>query len=160
VHLFIISPISFRAENNPDHKFIEDNVPFTMLLGKPWIDKDQTQRKEEEDLEKKKQELRDFMTKRIAHLLKEQEDQSKLLRARHRDVELERTKEDLRYLSVKESREPTPHREKVFPLNPSKDHQQCEVTMPREDQNQNRKRNIETKITGKKARSSITRKKR
>jgi hypothetical protein len=65
-------------------KFIENNAPFTMLLGKTWIEKDQTRRKEEEDLEQKKQDLRDFMTKRITHLLKEQEDQSKLLRARHR----------------------------------------------------------------------------
>ena len=23
-------------------KFIEDNVPFTMLLGKPWVDRDQS----------------------------------------------------------------------------------------------------------------------
>ena len=26
-------------------KFIENNSPFVMLLGKPWIEKDQTQRK-------------------------------------------------------------------------------------------------------------------
>jgi hypothetical protein len=45
-----------------------------MLIGKTWIEKDKTQRKEEEALKQKKQELRDFMTKRIAHLLKEQED--------------------------------------------------------------------------------------
>ena len=29
-------------------KFIENNAPFTMLLGKPWIEKDQTRSKEEE----------------------------------------------------------------------------------------------------------------
>jgi hypothetical protein len=58
----------------------------------------------------------------------------------------------LRYLSVQESRAPTPDREEVFPLNPGKYHQQHEVTMPREDKNQNGKRNTETKITGKKAR--------
>jgi hypothetical protein len=36
-----------------------------MLLGKPWIDKDHTRRKEEEVLEQKNQELKDFMTRRI-----------------------------------------------------------------------------------------------
>jgi hypothetical protein len=45
---------------------------------------------------------------------------------------VERIHEDLRQLSIQESREPTPDREEVFPLNPSKDHQQCEVTIPRE----------------------------
>ena len=30
-------------------KFIEDISPFTMLLGKPWIDRDQDRRKEEEE---------------------------------------------------------------------------------------------------------------
>jgi hypothetical protein len=29
-------------------KFIENNTPFTMLLGKPWIERDQARRKEEE----------------------------------------------------------------------------------------------------------------
>jgi hypothetical protein len=52
-------------------KFIENNAPFAMLLGKTWIDKDHARRKEEEVLEKKKQELKDFMTRRIAHLIKE-----------------------------------------------------------------------------------------
>jgi hypothetical protein len=28
--------------------FIEDNAPFTMLLGKPWIKRDQSRKKEEE----------------------------------------------------------------------------------------------------------------
>jgi hypothetical protein len=41
------------------------------LLGKTWIEKDQIQKKqEEEDLEQKKK-LRDFMARRIAHLLEE-----------------------------------------------------------------------------------------
>jgi hypothetical protein len=44
-----------------------------MLLGKTWIEKDQTRRKEEEALEQKKKELKDFMTRRIAHLIEEQE---------------------------------------------------------------------------------------
>ena len=29
-------------------KFIEDSAPFTMLLGKPWIERDQDRKKEEE----------------------------------------------------------------------------------------------------------------
>jgi hypothetical protein len=36
-------------------KFIENNTPFSMLLGKPWIGKYQARRKEEEFLEQKKQ---------------------------------------------------------------------------------------------------------
>jgi hypothetical protein len=36
-------------------KFIENNAPFSILLGKPWIEMDQARRKEEEVLEKKKQ---------------------------------------------------------------------------------------------------------
>jgi hypothetical protein len=31
-------------------KFIENNAPFSMLLGKPWIEKDQAKRKEEKVL--------------------------------------------------------------------------------------------------------------
>jgi hypothetical protein len=53
-------------------KFIEDNTPFTMLLGKPWIDRDQARRKEEEAvLEQQNQELKEFMSKRITHLIAE-----------------------------------------------------------------------------------------
>jgi hypothetical protein len=81
-------------------KFIENNAPFPMLLGKTWIEKDQTQRKEEEALEKKKQYLRDFMAKRITHLLKEQENQSKLLKTKNLYVEVGRTQEDLKHLSI------------------------------------------------------------
>jgi hypothetical protein len=29
-------------------KFIKDGAPFTMLLGKPWIDRNRSRRKEEE----------------------------------------------------------------------------------------------------------------
>ena len=32
-------------------KFIENNAPFAMLLGKPWIEGDQARRKEEEILD-------------------------------------------------------------------------------------------------------------
>ena len=123
-----------------------------MLLGKPWIEKDQARRKEEEGLELQKQELKDFMTRRITHLIEEQENISKLFRTRNLDVEVERTHEDLRHLSVQESRAPTLDIEEVFPLNPSKDHQQREVTIPKEDKNQNGRMNSEMKITRKKAR--------
>jgi hypothetical protein len=75
-------------------KFIESSAPFAMLLGKTWIERDQTRRKEEEVLEQKKQELKDFMTRRIAHLIEEQENRSKLFRTRNLDVEVERTQED------------------------------------------------------------------
>jgi hypothetical protein len=63
------------------------------------------------------------------------------------DVEVERTQED-----SQKSGAPTPDREEVFPLNPTKESQQREVTMPRGDKNQNGKRNPVMHITGKKAR--------
>ena len=31
-------------------KFVEYNAPFTMLIGKPWIDREQVRRKEEEEV--------------------------------------------------------------------------------------------------------------
>jgi hypothetical protein len=47
-------------------RFVENNDPFSLLLGKTWIEKDQIRRKaEEEATEQKKQELRDFITKKI-----------------------------------------------------------------------------------------------
>jgi hypothetical protein len=76
-------------------KFIENNAPFTMLLGKTWIEKYQARRKEEEVLEQKKQELKDFMTRRIAHLIEEQENRLKIFKTRNLDVEVGRTQEDL-----------------------------------------------------------------
>jgi hypothetical protein len=57
-------------------KFVENIAPFAILLGKPWIEKDQIRRKqEEEDIEQIKKKLRDFMARRIAHLLEEKENQ-------------------------------------------------------------------------------------
>ena len=78
------------------------------------------------------------MTKRIAHLIEEQENRSKLFRTRNLDAEVERTQAD-----SQTSRASTPEREKVLPLNPMKESQQCEVTMPKQDKNQNGKRNTE-----------------
>jgi hypothetical protein len=40
------------------------------------------------------------MARRIAHLLEEQEDQSKLPRTNYMDVKVERKQEDLKHLSV------------------------------------------------------------
>jgi hypothetical protein len=129
-------------------KFIENNAPFTMLLGKPWIERDQARRKEEEEvLEQQKQELKDFMTRRITHLIEEQKNRSKLFNTRDPDVEVARTLEDPQKIEV-----PIPDKEEVSPSNLRKESQQREVTMPKEDKNQNGKRHTETKLTGKKAR--------
>jgi hypothetical protein len=54
-------------------KFVENSAPIAMLLGKTWIERKHARRKEEEALEQKKKELKDFMTRRIAHLIEEQE---------------------------------------------------------------------------------------
>ena len=129
-------------------KFIENNTPFSILLEKPWIEKDQARRKEEEVLEQKKQELKDFMTRRIAHLIEEWENKSKLIKTKNLDVEVEQTQED----SWK-NRAPILDREEVLPLNPMKESQQHRFTMSKGDKNQNGKRNIKMKITGKKARN-------
>jgi hypothetical protein len=65
----------------------------------------------------------DFMARRIACLLEEQEDNSKQLRARDLAVELERMQEVLKNLSMQKRKEPTPKKvkEKVLPSNPVKD---------------------------------------
>jgi hypothetical protein len=65
----------------------------------------------------------DFMAKRIARLIKEQEDKLKQLRARDLVVEVERMQEDLENLSIQESRASTPETvsEEVLPSNPVKD---------------------------------------
>ena len=94
-------------------KFIEDNAPFTMLLGKPWIKKDQDKRKKEEEvLEKKKQELKEFMTRRITHLIEEHKKRSKLFNTRDPDVKVARTLEESLKIKV-----PIPDEEEGLPLN-------------------------------------------
>jgi hypothetical protein len=98
-------------------------------------------------LEQKKQELKDFMTRRIAHLIAEQENRSKLFNTRGPDVEAARTLEDSQKTEVL-----IPDKEEVSPSNLRKEFQQREVTMLKEDKNQNGKRHTETKLTGKKAR--------
>jgi hypothetical protein len=128
-------------------EFIENSTPFAMLLGKPWIEGDQTRRKEEEILEKKKQELKYFMTRRIAHLIGEQENRAKLFQTRYLDVKVGRTLEDPQKTEV-----PIPGTDEVLPLISRKEPQQREVTLPKEDKNHNGKRNSEMKLTRKKAR--------
>jgi hypothetical protein len=70
-------------------KFIEDHAPFLALLGGIWIEKDQIQRTEEKDaLEQKKQELMEFMSRRISYLMKEQEDRPNPLNTRDLGIEV------------------------------------------------------------------------
>jgi hypothetical protein len=94
-------------------------------------------------LEQKKQELKYFMTRRIAHLIEEQENKSNLFNTINPTA---RTLEDPQKTEV-----PNPNKE-VLPLNLRKESKQRKVTMSKEDKNQNGKRNTETKLTGKKAR--------
>jgi hypothetical protein len=70
------------------------------------------------------------MTRRVAHLIAEHKNRSKLLRTRNLDHEVERTQED-----SQTSKAPTPDREVVLLFNPMKEYQQCEATMPKEDKN-------------------------
>jgi hypothetical protein len=64
-------------------KLVESNTPFPILLGTTWIEKDQIRRKsEEEATEKKKQELRDFIARKIDRLIEEREVESKQLKGR------------------------------------------------------------------------------
>jgi hypothetical protein len=58
------------------------------------------------------------MTRRIAHLIEEQENISKLLRTRNLDVEVKRTKQD-----SQKTEAPTPDREDVLLSNPMKESQ-------------------------------------
>ena len=53
---------------------------------------------------------------------------------------------------MQDRRTPTPEivSKEVLHLKPLREHQQCEVTMLREDKNKNGKRNLVTQITGKK----------
>jgi hypothetical protein len=99
-------------------------------------------------LEQKKQELKYFMNIRITHLIAKQENISKIFNTRGLDVKAVRTLEDSQKTEVI-----IPDKEEVSPSNLRKEFQQREVTMLKEDKNQNGKRHIETKITGQKARN-------
>jgi hypothetical protein len=131
--------------------FIEDRAPFPTLLGKIWIEKDQIRRKEEKEaLERKKKELMEFMTRRIAYLMEEQGNISPLLNTRYLHVESIRALEE-----PKKTKISNPYDEGVLPLDLRKDPRQCKVTTSREDKIQNGKRVTETKLTGKKAKKLI-----
>jgi hypothetical protein len=71
-HVPMISHGASKKEEFKVIKFVENNDPLSLLLGRTWIEKDQIRRKEEDEaLEHKNQELRDFMARRITHLLEE-----------------------------------------------------------------------------------------
>jgi hypothetical protein len=99
------------------------------LLGKIWIEKDQIWRKEEKEApEQKKQELMEFMTRRIAYLMEEQEKISKLVNTKDMDVKGIRELEEPQKTEV-----PNPYNEGVLPLDLKEESQHREVTMSRED---------------------------
>jgi hypothetical protein len=117
-------------------RFIEDHAPFPALLGKIWIEKDQIWRKEEKEaLEQKKQELMEFMTRRITYLMEEQENRSQLSNTRDLDFEAIRTLEEPQKTEIL-----NPYDEGVLPLDLKKEPKQHEVTMSKEDKTQNGKR--------------------
>jgi hypothetical protein len=84
------------------------------------------------------------MTRRIAQLIKEQENRSKLFDPRDFDVEATRP---LEY--PQKTKLLTPEAEEMLTM---KDSQQRIVTISKEDKNQNGQKNTETKLTGKKDR--------
>jgi hypothetical protein len=129
-------------------KSFEDSAPFTMLIEKPWIHREQARRKQEEEvLEQKKQELKDFMTRRIAHLIEEHKRISQIFNTRTSNVEAKRTLEDPQKIEL-----PIFDTEEVLSRNPRKDFQQREVTKTTEDKHQSGKSITEMNLTGKKAR--------
>jgi hypothetical protein len=101
-----IPMISHETSTEEDFEviiFVEYNAPFPLLLGKTWIEKYQIRRKaKEEATEQKKQELRDFISRKIAWLIEEQEDQLKQHKATELAIKVERTHEDLTNLSMQE----------------------------------------------------------
>jgi hypothetical protein len=125
-------------------KFIEDNAPFTMILRKPWIERDQSGKKEEEEvLEQQRQELKDFMTKWIAQLIKEEENHLNPYDTRSPYVEAKATQK---------AAVSTLDKEEVIYLNLRRESHQHEVTMSKENKNQNEKRITKTNLIEKKAR--------
>jgi hypothetical protein len=87
------------------------------------------------------------MTRRITHLIEEQHNQANLFKTRDLDVEVVRTLEDSQKteVTILDTYE-------VLPLISRKEPHQREVTLPKEDKNQNGKRNSETNLNGKKDR--------
>jgi hypothetical protein len=90
-----------------------------MLLGRPWIERDQARRKEEEEvLEQKKQELKYFITKRISHLIEEQEKRSHIFNNDDIDIKVAIKLEDPQKTKI-----PIPDKKEVLPLNRRKESQ-------------------------------------
>jgi hypothetical protein len=89
----------------------------------------------------------EFMSRRISYLMKEKEDRPKPLNTRDLGIEVIRKSEEPQKTEI-----PNPYDEGVLPLDMKKEPKHREVTMSREDKNQNGKRMTETKLTGKKAR--------
>jgi hypothetical protein len=87
------------------------------------------------------------MNRRITHLIEEHKNRSKLFNTRDPDVEVARTLEDPQNIEV-----PILDKEEGSPSNLRKESQQHEVTMPKGDKYQNRKRHNETNLTRKKDR--------
>jgi hypothetical protein len=126
-------------------KFIEDSAPFTMLLRKTWIERDQARKKEEEEvLEQQRQELKYFMTKKITQLIEEHGNCSKPSNIRSPYVEAKPTQK---------AEISTLDKEEVIYLNPRRESHQHEVTMSKENKNQHEKRITKMNLTGKKARN-------
>jgi hypothetical protein len=89
----------------------------------------------------------EFMTRRIAYLMEEQENKYKLFDTRDLDVEAIRALEEPQKTEIS-----NPYDDRVLPLDLKKESQHHEVTMSREDKDQNGKRMTKTNLTGKKAR--------
>jgi hypothetical protein len=75
-------PIIIHGTSTKDEfeviKFVENNTPLPLFLGKAWIETDQIRRKVEEEATKKiKQELRDFIARKVDRLIEERELESK-----------------------------------------------------------------------------------
>jgi hypothetical protein len=70
------------------------------------------------------------MTRRITHLIEEHKNKSNLFNIRDLDVKVARALEVPQKIEV-----PIPDKEEGSPLNPRKESQQCEVTVPKEDKN-------------------------
>jgi hypothetical protein len=87
------------------------------------------------------------MNKRIAQLIEEQENKSKLFDTGSLDVKVARALEDSWKIAVSVS-----NIEEVLPLSLRREYQQHEVTMSKENKNQIGKRITKTKLTRKKAR--------
>jgi hypothetical protein len=89
----------------------------------------------------------EFMTRNIAYLMEEQENIYKLLNTRDLDVEAISALEEPQKTEI-----PNPYDEGVLRLDMNKEYQHPEVTMSREDKDQNEKRKTKAKLIGKKAR--------